>query len=522
MSFQLAARLLACALLCTSALAHAQTKRFALIAGNNHGLRTDTTLHHAIADAERVSNVLSEIGDFAPENIVLLRDANADAFRQALTTMFQRIEAQASRESSLLFLYYSGHADAQDLHLRESLFPLSELGQLARTAPANVRLVILDACQSGALTRVKGGRVQQAFALPDERELGAGEVFLTASASSEDAQESDELRGSFFTHAFVSGLLGAADDDRDGAVALEEAYRYAYQSTLRATSRTKSGAQHPTYRYDLRGAGHVILTWPERFARERAVLQFPEGLSFLIMRESAEGQVVAELSERSSARSLSLLAGEYFVRGRGAEVLYEGRVEAPAAVVTPIELARLERVQYAKLVRKGRSERAVAHSLEAGARGRTQLPGAAAPCLGGFLGYGIDFEDLGARARVDFCGAAFENTSLQVNSYVYDLDLRLYHVWDLSKFFFELGLGGGASLWSQRFDTSNIAPARHSLAPYVSLGAAAGVDFSEGYYASLDIAGETHFLRLRASERDPTELQVGFATRASLLVGRRF
>jgi hypothetical protein len=522
MILRMAVRVLVCVLLCAPALARAEVKRYALVAGNNHGLSSDITLRHAIADAERVSNVLSEIGGFAPENMLLLRDATADNFRQALTTMFERIQAQGSRDSSLLFLYYSGHADAQDLHLRQSLFSMSELSQLAHNAKAGVRLVILDACQSGALTRVKGGRVQQAFALPDERELGAGEVFLTASASSEDAQESDELRGSFFTHAFVSGLLGAADDDHDGAVALEEAYRYAYQSTLRATSRTRSGSQHPTYHYDLRGAGNVILTWPERFARERAVLQFPEGLSFLIMRESAEGQVVAELSERSPARGLSLSAGEYFVRGRGNDVLYEGRVSAPAASVTPVQLDSLERVEYAKLVRKGRSERAVAHSFEAGVRGRTVLPGTAVPCGGGFIGYGVDFADLGARARVDFCYAGFDNSSLQANTYVYDLDLRLYHVWDLSKLFIEIGLGGGASLWTQRFETSNVAPTRRSLAPYVSLGAAIGIDFSEGYYASLDIAGETHFLRVRNSEPDRTELQIGFAARAGLLVGRRF
>lgn len=36
---------------------------------------------------------------------------------------------------------------------------------------------------------------------------------------------SAEIRGSWFTHALVSGLLGAADRNRDGLVVLEEAYR---------------------------------------------------------------------------------------------------------------------------------------------------------------------------------------------------------------------------------------------------------------------------------------------------------
>src|SRR6185312_15843433 len=194
--------LLAC-LCCvlTPMAAQAEVRRFAVIAGNNHGLADDEPLQYAISDAERVFQVLGEIGGFEAENMLLLRDATADSLHRALSATFERIRTSSNAEqpeSSLLFVYYSGHADAKDLHLRDSTFSISDLEQLARAAPASVRLVALDACQSGALTRVKGdrdkgGRVQRAFALPDERELAAGEVFLTASASSEDAQESDEL-----------------------------------------------------------------------------------------------------------------------------------------------------------------------------------------------------------------------------------------------------------------------------------------------------------------------------------------
>jgi hypothetical protein len=202
--------------------------------------------------------------------------------------------------------------------------------------------------------------------------------------------------------------------------------------------------------------------------------------------------------------------------------LYEGKVSAHVGGTTAIDLSRLERVEYAKLVRKGRGERSAAQSLEAGVRGRSALPGGAAACGGGFIGYGLDFADLGARARFDFCTSGFDNASLQANMSAYDLDLRLYHVWDLSSFFFELGLGGGASLWTQRFVTENIAPRRSALAPFVSLGAAAGVDFSSGFYLSLDVAGETHFLTIRKTSEDAEQLAVGFAMRSALTLGRRF
>jgi len=73
---------------------------------------------------------------------------------------------------------------------------------------------------------------------------------LTASSPDEVAQKSDQLQGSFFTHSLVTALLGAGDSDGDAAIALDEAYRYAYEATLRATSQTLLGTQHPSFRYD--------------------------------------------------------------------------------------------------------------------------------------------------------------------------------------------------------------------------------------------------------------------------------
>jgi len=75
----------------------------------------------------------------------------------------------------------------------------------------------------------------------DSELKGEGLALLTASSANEDAQESDELKGSFFSHALISGLLGAADSNGDGDVVLEEAYHHAYESTLRATSRHPGG-----------------------------------------------------------------------------------------------------------------------------------------------------------------------------------------------------------------------------------------------------------------------------------------
>jgi hypothetical protein len=57
-----------------------------------------------------------------------------------------------------------------------------------------------------ALTRVKGGHAIPPFAVAPPSIASEGVAFLTSSAANEDAQESDALSGSFFTHYLVSGL----------------------------------------------------------------------------------------------------------------------------------------------------------------------------------------------------------------------------------------------------------------------------------------------------------------------------
>ena len=123
---------------------------------------------------------------------------------------------------------------------------------------------------------------------------------LTSSASNEDAQESDVLRGSIFTHYFVSALLGAGDADGDGRVTLEEAYRYAYEATLRSSSATWAGAQHPTFRYEMQGMGKLALSELPASTASRALLVFPAGKPYLVLAGSESGAVVGEVTEHAT------------------------------------------------------------------------------------------------------------------------------------------------------------------------------------------------------------------------------
>jgi hypothetical protein len=508
-------------------LAQARVERFAVIVGNNRGSADDVPLRYAEADATRVQDVLLELGDFSPLNTILLRGQDVAHVRAALLAINERIrELRSSPDVQVvLFVYYSGHADARALHLAGGELELSELRQHASGSAANFRLVVLDACRSGAFTRVKGGERAPPFALPAptaDSLPGDGFAFLTASSANEDAQESDELQGALFTHAFVSGLLGAADSDGDGAVVLDEVYRYAYEATLRATSRTFAGMQHPTFHYDLRGRGELVLTRPRAYSAQRANVDFPAKLAFLLLRDNANGPVAVDLPPSDRPRRLSLSPARYFVRVRASDVMYEGTIDVASGSTQAIDTGGLSRIDYARLVRKGGRESRFAHGPETGLSVRSALPNTDVACFGAFVGYTFELNSFGVSARFNSCASELHNGELLGRIIAHDLEIGFHHAWDISLLTLKASLGPGISLFDQRFQTRGSAPPRVATAPFVGLGLDAQVDLSYGWYSSLGAAGQTHFMRMVDLDKPDGRLVIGFALRTTLAFGKHF
>lgn len=512
-------------LLCCARVAEARIVRYAVVVGNNAGAAGDAPLRYAESDASRVEEVLRDLGGFAPANIVLLRGDNAETVRSTLIEVNERVRAAVATpgDQALLFVYYSGHADAQSLHLGSTELAVSQLSQLVRGSAATFRMLVLDACNSGAITRLKGGRSAPPFELPLERALtGEGLALITASSAHEAAQESDELRGSFFTHALLSGLLGAADVDRDGAVVLEEVYRYAYDTTLRATSRSWAGTQHPAFRYDVRGQGDLVITAPEAYAHRRSALEFAGGLSFLVFRDDASGAVVGEVHARDAMRTLSLRPGAYFVRGRARDYLFEGRFVVSSGERVTVRPDDMERVEYARLVRKGTGNAQKSQALHVAARTRSRLPNADTFCHGAGLGYGLDLAQVSLGLHGGLCTSTFTSSTLSARSNEYDASLRLSRAWDLRRLSLGLGVGGGASWLVQEFETPGAAPTRKSLVPVIMVVGTAAFELRRGFYVGMDVEAQTYLMRVRRSDTRTVERTAAFALRPALLMGKRF
>jgi len=357
MPMRLVVPALAAWLFASVAPARADTERYAVVIGNNRGAPDEQPLRYAESDAQRFSDLLGDIGGVPRENQVVLRGKSADQVRRALIATNERIRmAPRPAADAVLLVYYSGHGDADALHLGDTTLLLRELEALVHGSPAAVRVFVIDSCRSGSITHVKGGRPAPPLVLATAAPLlGEGMIVLTASTLTEDAQESDQLGGSFFTHYLLSGLRGAADANGDRVVTLGEAFGYARDQTIIASSRTLAGTQHPTFHYDLRGRADLPLADLGN-ATGHGTLTLPAGATWLVLRTGSSPGVVGEIAADARRRTLSLQPGIYTVRGRARDALLEGTATVTAARDTAVDPDQLERTMYASLVRKGRGE----------------------------------------------------------------------------------------------------------------------------------------------------------------------
>jgi uncharacterized caspase-like protein len=280
------------------------------------GLATDRPLKHAGRDADRVGETLLRMGGLARENLVRV----AEPSRADVTRAFERAQriAQryAPRDVTLMF-YFSGHGDHDALHLNGEVLPLPEVARLMASVPADLRLVITDACRNADL-RPKGPSAEPAFAInltPAPSATGA--IWIFASADGEIAQESDELEGAIFTHYWVAGLSGAADLDGDRRVTLQEAYAYAYNQTLFRSSLGRGALQRPEVDSRLKETAPLVLT---RLALAGAALRLPQSTDSQYLVYTAFSHAVVGEAWGDGARrvELALAPGRYIVHRRGA------------------------------------------------------------------------------------------------------------------------------------------------------------------------------------------------------------
>jgi hypothetical protein len=334
-------------------LAQPRQVRLGLVAGNNLGHDSARGLHFAEDEVGRLAELLKGAGDF--DDVVTLRGASRGDIEKGLVQIRQKLQAAKSAGNQTLFLfYYSGHGDNEALEIGSERLLLRDLrSYLEQLTAADVRVAFVDACQSGALTGVKGGKRAPGYEvrLADPGQV-KGMAIVTSSTANEFSQESDDLGGSFFSQSIMAGLRGAADTSHDGQVTLSEVYQFAFNRTLANTAASLVGGQHPTFDYHMAGAGEVVLT---RTRPKDARLAFARegGATFTVFSKSG-GDVVAELpSSTSDDLYLAVPAGEYRVVRRTMGKISERSLSLAPGSVTPVEPAGMVEVAQSSPRSKG-------------------------------------------------------------------------------------------------------------------------------------------------------------------------
>ncbi|HET7504577.1 MAG TPA: caspase family protein [Kofleriaceae bacterium] len=355
--------------------AHAQAPAeavatYALVVGSNVGGPGQVALRYSEDDAHRVAATLIELGGYPAGAVDVVVHPTPDQLRAHLATLTEQVAADraAGRQARVLF-YYSGHARSTAIDLGPDELALAELRQRLLGVPATLTIVVLDACQSGAFSRIKGAQPAADFSFNSRQHLDAtGVAVLASSSGSELSQESEQLRSSYFTHHLLVGLRGAGDADHDGQVSIDEAYRYAYHQTLLATAETAVGGQHVSLEVDLKGHGAVPLSFPRAAT---AAIELPGALEgqTLVEDRRAHAVVAETYKARGGAVRIAVAPGEYRVLVRHAGRLSRCDVTAgPGGAVVDLSRCTSEAI-VAATGKGGPSVRALRIELDGRAGG---------------------------------------------------------------------------------------------------------------------------------------------------------
>ena len=342
------------AVLAIAGVAHAEKEtpiaidRYVFAVSANNGGTGRPVLRYAESDARSFANVLSQMGGVPKQNMFMVKEPSVATLKKQLDALDAKIAAARAQKKSLngvnnsreeVLVYYSGHADEKGLRLGNELYGWQEFRKRVDALHADVKIAVIDACGSGAITRAKGGVAVPAFMVDQSSDM-KGYAFITSSTQDESSQESDKLKGSFFTHSLVSGLRGAGDLSGDGKVTLSEAYQFAFNETLQKTETTMGGAQHPSRDMNLAGTGDVVMT---DLRSTSAGLELDDDVEGRLFIRDEKGELVAELYKKSGrAMNLGFPAGKYSVR-------LERPAEYGEATITLQDnyRARLSRNQFA-------------------------------------------------------------------------------------------------------------------------------------------------------------------------------
>ena len=214
------------------------------------------------------------IGGFDPARVRLLTDSTDEKPTRANILAALKSVADATEPNDVLVFYYSGHGDeaggesylvARDgrhLVLGDTAVPVTRVKEIMSAAPARAKVILLDACHSGADIGKKGPKPMTKEFIERVFEQATGMAILASCTQGQFSYEWRAQERSVFTHYLLEALKGEADRDEKGFVTVQDASRHVTDGVKLWASQHNT-VQTPTLQYTV--SGDIVLT---RYAQE--------------------------------------------------------------------------------------------------------------------------------------------------------------------------------------------------------------------------------------------------------------
>jgi hypothetical protein len=254
----------------------ATTQKTWLIAIGVSDYQHVTKLRYASRDAERIQQVMR--ANKVPDNqVLLLRDADLVTTRKKVEQFLapragtdqkgKPVPLSIDKEDTLIF-FFAGHGlktdkglvllprDAELARLAETALTDSMLAKWLKDCPARHKIVLLDACHSGAIPGAIGASQLDGRTVLDRFGHLEGSFTIASCQGEEKSLEYKEGEAGLFTHWLALGLQGKADLNGDKEISVDELFAYVNRN-MTDPNQPLGGTQTPIRRFE---GGSAIVT----------------------------------------------------------------------------------------------------------------------------------------------------------------------------------------------------------------------------------------------------------------------
>jgi len=202
-------------------------------------------------DAQAVYDFMRspEGGSVPSGQIRLLKDYNAT--RTNILNAANDLFIQATTNDLLLF-YFSGHGGPNMFVAHDQYIKHEDLRNIVNRSKAGKKICVADACFSGTWdkkstlqSKAMSDLEVEALYYATLASSGNGLALLMSSQPNETSLEDQPLQMGMFTYYYIRGLRGAADDNFDNVISIQEIYDYVKKSVRDRAWSTYEHKQNP-------------------------------------------------------------------------------------------------------------------------------------------------------------------------------------------------------------------------------------------------------------------------------------